>query len=398
MDGDTVFINLVSGSAEGRSYGFEIDQYGYGIAPISIESICGTDDKVDIECVSGTPQYQSARSVGRMLYQKDSSWFLCTGSIISAENHFLTNEHCINSQTITDTLQVRFNYQYTTCGGGNLASYDTYYGDAFLVADYNYDYSLVTLSGNPQATYGYLELEPRAMLLNETVYIPQHPGGAPKKYDDGPVVDPVAYGRAFNSDFGYQVDTEGGSSGSPVLSMNSHKVVGLHHFGGCPPSPPFDQNQGVLMSNVYPIIEPFLPSAGSDGLVYTPVTPCRIVDTRNAGGAIPPGGLRSYNVRGAVVSQGGISAGCPSPGGEPRAVHLSVTAVPVAGQGHLRMFPFNTPTPLASILNYSTGAGNMANAVSVETCYLCTKDVNVQSFGGTTHVVIDVMGYYFEIP
>ena len=133
-------------------------------------------------------------------------------------------------------------------------------------------------------------------------------------------------------------------------------------------------------------------------LVFTPVTPCRIVDTRNAGGPIPPGGLRSYNIRGAVVSQGGNSAGCPSPSGEPHAVHLNVAAVPVAGQGHLRLFAFNTPAPTASILNYSTAAGNMSNAASVKTCYLCTKDVNVQSFGGTTHVVIDVMGYYFEKP
>ena len=99
-----------------------------------------------------------------------------------------------------------------------------------------------------------------------------------------------------------------------------------------------------------------------------------------------------------IGSQGGNPAGCPSPGGEPRAVHLNVAAVPVAKQGHLRLFPFNTPTPVAAILNYSTGAGNMSNAVSVKTCYFCTKDVNVQSFGGTTHVVIDVMGYYYPAP
>ena len=136
-------------------------------------------------------------------------------------------------------------------------------------------------------------------------------------------------------------------------------------------------------------------------LVFYPVTPCRIVDTRNAGGAIPPVGLRSYVVYGngdAIGAQGGNPGGCTSPQGEPRAAHLSVTAVPVAAQGHLRLFAFNTPTPVASNLNYSTGAGNIANAQTVETCYLCTKDVSVQSFVGTTHVVIDVMGYYFEIP
>jgi hypothetical protein len=102
-----------------------------------------------------------------MYYQKGTTWYLCTGSLISEENHFLSNEHCVNSQAIVDTLQVRFNYQYTTCDGSTLAAYDTYYGDAFLVSHYNYDCSLMTLSGDPQATYGYLDLDPRDMVLNE---------------------------------------------------------------------------------------------------------------------------------------------------------------------------------------------------------------------------------------
>jgi V8-like Glu-specific endopeptidase len=262
VDGDTAFVDLVSGTTGAQAYGFDIDQYGYGIMALGIESICGTDDKVDIECVSGTPQYERSRSVGRMHYKKGTIWYLCTGSLVSEEDHFLSNEHCVNSQAIVDTLQVRFNYQYTTCGGNTLADYDTYYGDTFLVSNYNYDCSLMTLSGNPQATYGYLELDPRDMVLNETVYIPQHPGGRPMEYDSNIVNDPVADGNTANCDFGYQVDTEGGSSGSPVLSMSDHKVVGLHHFGGCE-NPPDFQNQGVLMKNVYPIIEPYLP-AGYD--------------------------------------------------------------------------------------------------------------------------------------
>jgi len=399
VDGDTVFIDLVSGSAEDWSYGFDIDQYGYGIAPISIESICGSDDKVDIECKSGTDQYQRARSVGRMLYQKPSGFFLCTGSIISAENHFLTNEHCIDSQAITDTLQVRFNYQYNNCGGGILASYDTYYGDAFLVANYDYDTSLVTLFGNPQATYGYLELEPRAMLLNETVYIPQHPGGVPKKYDDGPVVDTVAFGRTSGSDFGYQVDTEGGSSGSPVLSMNSHKVVGLHHFGGCRTQPPILDNQGVLMSNVYPIIEPFLPSPGSDDLAYTPVAPCEIVDTRDTvAGMIGTNSQRNFHVFGdssTITAQGGNASGCPSPLSNPLAAHINLIAVTPTGKGNLRAFPIGAAPTAGLSVNYNTIDTNLANAGTVQTIAGSGPDITVASNFASAHTVIEVLGYYY---
>ncbi|WP_181320148.1 hypothetical protein [Saccharothrix carnea] len=41
----------------------------------------------------------------------------------------------------------------------------------------------------------------------------------------------------------YRCDTEGGSSGSPVLSRRTHEVIGLRHCGGCP-------NQGVRIDLV----------------------------------------------------------------------------------------------------------------------------------------------------
>jgi len=79
-------------------------------------------------------------------------------------------------------------------------------------------------------------------------------------------------------------------------------------------------------------------------------------------------------------------------------VHLNVTAVSVADQGNLRLFPFNTPAPKASTVNYKTSVQNIANAITAKNCYLCMKDINVQSFNGTAHVVIDVGGYYYPAP
>lgn len=130
----------------------------------------------------------------------------------------------------------------------------------------------------------------------------------------------------------------------------------------------------------------------------TLVTPCRIVDTRKEGGLIPPGGIRSYNVRGAVVSQGGNPAGCPSPEGEPQGVHVNVTAVPMADSGNIRIFPFGSTPPRSSFVNYKTGVQNIANSGAIKTCFNCTKDISIQSNFGTTHVVIDVLGYYNPEP
>jgi V8-like Glu-specific endopeptidase len=47
------------------------------------------------------------------------------------------------------------------------------------------------------------------------------------------------------------LDTQGGSSGSPVYRDSDDKLVGLHHCGGCP-------NSGMMMSAIYPLIEAFL--------------------------------------------------------------------------------------------------------------------------------------------
>ena len=133
-------------------------------------------------------------------------------------------------------------------------------------------------------------------------------------------------------------------------------------------------------------------------LGYAPVSPCRIVDTRLAGGAMSPGTIRGYNVWGDVASQGGNPAGCPSPSGEPYAVHINVTAVPVSGSGNIVAYPFGSAAPRASLVNYNSGAQNIANGGTVKTSFNYGKDINIKSNYGTTHVVIDVLGYYFENP
>ena len=132
-------------------------------------------------------------------------------------------------------------------------------------------------------------------------------------------------------------------------------------------------------------------------LLYTPVNPCRIVDTRKAGYAISAGGIFSYNVRGAVASQGGNPSGCPSPKGEPRAVHVNITSVPL-GNGWITAYPYGSTAPTASLVNYRSDAQNVANSGTIKTCSNCTKDINIKSVGGTTYVIIDVLGYYYSKP
>jgi hypothetical protein len=139
--------------------------------------------------------------------------------------------------------------------------------------------------------------------------------------------------------------------------------------------------------------------------VYSPVEPCRIFDTRNVGGSIAAGAARDFYVWGIteIANQGGNPAGCVPPGvkGEPRAVHLNVTVVPVSGaQGNIRVYPADplilTP-PTASAVNFKLGT-NIANALTVQTYYsLGPEEIRVFAGAAEAHVLADVLGYYYAV-
>jgi hypothetical protein len=136
-------------------------------------------------------------------------------------------------------------------------------------------------------------------------------------------------------------------------------------------------------------------------LVYTPVTPCRIIDTRIARGTIAGGTTRSFLVTGTDYSaQGGKATGCGVPYGPTTAAVVNFVAVKPGGAGNLRVTPFGTPMPLASIINFSAGM-NLANGLVVATCNpssaTCTSDITIQADASATQLVADVQGYFQRV-
>lgn len=126
------------------------------------------------------------------------------------------------------------------------------------------------------------------------------------------------------------------------------------------------------------------------------VTPCRLADTRQAGGALARGTTRSFEVQGTTgfVPQGGKSGGCGVPEGATAAV-ISMSAVTPADPGFLRAWAFGTPPPTATLLNYG-GSSATTTAVVPLAPFAQAKALTVGAFSGGTHVVLDVTGY--QIP
>ncbi|GAB4368639.1 MAG: hypothetical protein Kow0062_01930 [Acidobacteriota bacterium] len=262
--GDTMVITLYSRTQNaGGAYGVLIDRWTHGFPvderPPETEALCGAEDFRDIECYRDSePQaFDKGRAVVRLLKNGSAH---CTGWLASCENHIITNEHCVGSQSELNQIEFQFEYKRPACGSGTASAELQLQGGTLLEVDPGLDYALIMpeLAGNdPQATYGYMQLETRLPDIGELMYIPGHPSGDPKRLsiESTDSHDPTGRCEVHSTDepactggpvpdVGYYCDTEGGSSGSPVLSYETHRVIALHHCANCP-------NRGVPIVDVY---------------------------------------------------------------------------------------------------------------------------------------------------
>lgn len=213
------------------------------------ETICGSDQKADAVCYRATEPvvYHRSKAVARMLI---GGIELCTAWRVGPRNLLLTNNHCVADKSETADVEVWFNYQCAECGGYDVFRPTKVWLSELVATDRTLDFSLFSVTDfDLVQKFGYLELDLRRPAKGEELYIPQHPAGAPAmvaissdrdRAGNCAVEDSDYDGYAKDTDISYYCDTEGGSSGSPVLSRRTNKVIALHHFGGCP-------NSGVRM-------------------------------------------------------------------------------------------------------------------------------------------------------
>jgi hypothetical protein len=128
-------------------------------------------------------------------------------------------------------------------------------------------------------------------------------------------------------------------------------------------------------------------------LVYTPIAPCRIVDTRRAAeGALAAGVARTFEVdSGNLLGQGGSPVGCGIPLAVAQAVEMTIIAVEPAGPGYLTAWGLGAQ-PATSVLNYA-GGDVVADTAIVPVVPGGGPDFSLSS-RATTHVVVDVLGYF----
>jgi hypothetical protein len=137
----------------------------------------------------------------------------------------------------------------------------------------------------------------------------------------------------------------------------------------------------------------------SSDLVFVPITPCRIFDTRpsqGGTGAIPTDGTKNFVISGATsfASQGGAANDCGvSIGTNVAAAAINMTVVSGGMGGYITAYPLGSAKPLAATVNYGANdvRGNMAIVKVSQTGGL--EDLSIYA-NQQTDVIGDIVGFY----
>ena len=123
-------------------------------------------------------------------------------------------------------------------------------------------------------------------------------------------------------------------------------------------------------------------------LRYTPIAPCRALDTRLTaqGPALQHGETRGVQIRG--------NCGVPS---DAKAAMINMTVVGPNGSGYLVAFPSGVSVPVAATINFPAGEPAEGNGSIVPLSQSLANDLSVYTVlpaWDSTHLVIDVFGYF----
>jgi len=175
---------------------------------------------------------------------------------------YLTAGHCVNNdqptwkmpkkknellppQELCKLMTVQFNYEYDknfplNNGGIGKLRADTCNYPVLELVDYgliispDFDYAILRLgkgadSSWPGEKFGIIPIcDSNELKKNDHICIIQHPKGMAKVVGGG-----LVYNMNAKMLYYKDIDTDNGSSGAPVISCTSQKLVGLHFYGDC---------------------------------------------------------------------------------------------------------------------------------------------------------------------
>lgn len=190
--------------------------------------ILGENNLKPVEEAAGTMAYVFSQVVARVEHKGDGSSF-CTGSRVG-KNLFLTNFHCDYG---CDTMQFTMGIEKDR----SEAQRATFICKNLINKSEEFDYSLYEVEpiSDAEIEYPILVLSGEELHLNQPVIVASHPSGRLKEVDfsDECFISQIEtfFTESGRTTIKHMCDTEGGSSGSPVLDRTTGYAVALH-WGG----------------------------------------------------------------------------------------------------------------------------------------------------------------------
>jgi len=262
---------------------------GGGGRSVMPESFCSFNVPCieNASCHNGTPADPAKSAVALMQWVSGAYIYTCTGGLIADSDsssqipYFLTAHHCISRAKDAGNMEAYFQFAIacgsTACPGQTTPGGIQRLGATIATTGTGGDFTLLRLNQAPPGGSVFLgwDSAPVAFTNNVSLYRISHPAWAPQAYSDQHVNTSAGTCTGWprgeriysHTDHG---GTEGGSSGSPVVTA-AGKIVGqLSGACGTNVNDECDYTSNATVDGAfayyYPSVEPFL------GAACTPVT------------------------------------------------------------------------------------------------------------------------------
>lgn len=204
--------------------------------------------ETDLVCVTPSPALAAAaNAVASITFTKpEGGLYLCSGQLLNdaaSDNvpYFFTANHCIDSATAAATITTYWFFDAAACNSNTVrpdyivqAS-----GSRLLARSDDWDWALMRLNAAPPAGATFSAWRAEPVPPGSVLTVLHHPNGDLKKFSQGTatsyVVDGLYNGTTpatfLNMTYS-QGETEGGSSGSGVLTFNGVPGAGYYEVRG----------------------------------------------------------------------------------------------------------------------------------------------------------------------
>jgi len=179
---------------------------------------------VNAESIKNEEINQQSRAIGRLIMpaKKNSA---CTAFLIS-DDVIMTNEHCIGSADDAVGAKVLFDYL-------DEGEHHTFICDQFISNNEKLDYALLKCQGSPGSIFGTVKLSSTELDNGSQIYV-VHQNCDYYQIKGCKRSKKVSLGNLVGFNLHrvhHNADTLPGSSGSPIFSLDTHEVIGLHNSG-----------------------------------------------------------------------------------------------------------------------------------------------------------------------